>query len=65
MFSPHICRLALSLSALLFGSVPAQRTPLFTSPLPTGVQLDPAGEAVELGSLPLGRKGNRKEQDDR
>jgi len=25
----------------------------FTSPLPTGVQLDAAGEAVELGSLPL------------
>src|SRR5256885_1338401 len=53
MFSPRICRLALSLSALLFASVSAQRTPLFTSPLPTGVRLDPAGEAVELGSLPI------------
>jgi DNA-binding beta-propeller fold protein YncE len=27
--------------------------PTFTSPLPTGVRLDPAGEAVELGSMPL------------
>jgi DNA-binding beta-propeller fold protein YncE len=26
---------------------------LFTSPLPTGVRLDPAGEAVDLGSLPI------------
>src|SRR5439155_22519275 len=26
--------------------------PKFTSPLPTGVQLDPAGDVVELGSLP-------------
>lgn len=26
---------------------------VFTSPLPTGVQLDAAGEAVELGSMPL------------
>ncbi|MGD0507438.1 MAG: bifunctional YncE family protein/alkaline phosphatase family protein [Terriglobales bacterium] len=31
----------------------AQRNPLFTSPLPTGVRLDPAGEAVDLGSLPI------------
>jgi DNA-binding beta-propeller fold protein YncE len=29
------------------------QTPVFTSPLPTGVHLDPAGDAVELGSLPL------------
>ena len=53
MFSRHICRLVLSLSALLYMSVSAQRTPLYTSPLPTGVRLDPAGEAVELGSLPI------------
>jgi DNA-binding beta-propeller fold protein YncE len=53
MFSLRICRLALSLSALLCTSVSAQRTPLFTSPLPTGVRLDPAGEAVDLGSLPI------------
>src|SRR5208337_3092284 len=53
MFSLRICRLALSLSALLCPSVSAQRTPLFTSPLPTGVRLDPAGEAVDLGSLPI------------
>ena len=33
--------------------VSAQRQPVFTSPLPTGVKLDPAGEAVDLGSLPL------------
>ena len=53
MFSLRICRLALSLSALLCASVSAQREPLFTSPLPTGVRLDPAGEAVDLGSLPI------------
>jgi len=49
----RICRLALLLSALLCVSVSAQRNPLFTSPLPTGVRLDPAGEAVDLGSLPI------------
>src|SRR5258706_2662114 len=53
MFSVRIGRLVLSLSALLCASVSAQRKPLFTSPLPTGVRLDPAGEAVELGSLPI------------
>src|SRR6202035_1212414 len=53
MFSLGICRLALSLSALLCASVSAQNKPLFTSPLPTGVRLDPAGEAVDLGSLPI------------
>src|SRR5580704_7990775 len=53
MFSLRISRLALLLSALLCTSVSAQRTPLFTSPLPTGVRLDPAGEAVDLGSLPI------------
>ncbi|MGH9549503.1 MAG: YncE family protein [Terriglobales bacterium] len=31
----------------------AQRKPLFTSPLPTGVRLDPVGEAVDLGRLPI------------
>src|ERR1700686_3693504 len=53
MHSLRICRLALSLSALLCTSVSAQRKPIFTSPLPTGVRLDPAGEAVDLGSLPI------------
>ena len=53
MFSVRICQLVLSLSALLCTSVSAQRKPLFTSPLPTGVRLDPAGEAVDLGSLPI------------
>jgi hypothetical protein len=33
--------------------VSAQKNPLFTSPLPTDVRLDPAGEAVDLGSLPI------------
>lgn len=37
MFSLRTCRLILSLSALLCTSVSAQRKPLFTSPLPTGV----------------------------
>ncbi len=53
MFSLRACRLALLVSALLFTSVSAQRNPLFTSPLPTGVRLDPAGEAIDLGSLPI------------
>src|SRR5579862_4849637 len=53
MFSLRICRLALSLSALLCTSVSAQEKPLFTSPLPTGARLDPAGEAVDLGSMPI------------
>jgi len=53
MFSLRICRLAPSLSTLLCTSVSAQRKPLFTSPLPIGVRLDPAGEAVDLGSLPI------------
>src|SRR5579862_1705101 len=58
MFSRPICRLALSLVALLSALVfaqnkPAQNKPPFTSPLPTGVRLDPAGEAVDLGSLPI------------
>src|SRR5271170_5424514 len=53
MFSLRVYRLALSLSALLCTSAFAQDKPLFTSPLPTGVRLDPAGEAVDLGSLPI------------
>src|SRR5205809_7696874 len=53
MFSLRICRLAPSLSTLLCTSVSAQRKLLFTTPLPTGVRLDPAGEAVDLGSLPI------------
>ncbi len=48
-----ICRLALTFSALLCTSVLAQNKQSFTSPLPTGVRLDPAGEAIDLGSLPI------------
>jgi DNA-binding beta-propeller fold protein YncE len=33
--------------------VVSAETPVFTSPLPTGVCLDPVGDAVELGSMPL------------
>src|SRR5438552_13077271 len=46
------CRLVLSICALLCTAVFAQ-TPVFTSPLPTGVRLDPVGDVVELGSLPI------------
>jgi len=53
MLTLRICRLALALSALLCTSVSAQTKVHFTSPLPTGVRLDPAGEAVDLGSLPI------------
>src|SRR6267154_2843763 len=49
----RISGLALSLAALLCASALAQETSLFTSPLPTGVRLDPAGEAIDLGSLPI------------
>ena len=46
------CLSRFALSALLCGAAPAQARVL-TSPLPTGVRLDPAGDAVELGSMPL------------
>ena len=49
----RVCRLALSLSALLCASMSAQKKPLSTSPLPTGARLDPAGEVIDLGSLPI------------
>jgi DNA-binding beta-propeller fold protein YncE len=48
----RLCRLALSVSALLCAR-PIAQTSVFTSPLPTGVRLDPVGDALELGSLPL------------
>ncbi len=46
----------LTLCLFLFalpGAVGFAQTPVFTSPLPTGVRLDAVGEAVELGSMPL------------
>src|SRR5580692_769555 len=52
MHSLRICRLGLSL-ALLCTLVSAQNMQPFTSPLPTGVRLDPAGDVVDLGSLPI------------
>jgi DNA-binding beta-propeller fold protein YncE len=45
-------RLTFLLLALL-GEVALAQTSVFTSPLPTGVRLDAAGNAVELGSMPL------------
>ncbi|MFZ3266266.1 MAG: bifunctional YncE family protein/alkaline phosphatase family protein [Terriglobales bacterium] len=53
MHSLRVCRPVLLLSTLLCTLVSAQNTRPFTSPLPTGVRLDPAGEAVDLGSLPI------------
>jgi len=53
MHSLRVCRPVLLLPLLLCTLVCAQNTPPFTSPLPTGVRLDPAGEAVDLGSLPI------------
>src|SRR4029077_6900416 len=47
-----LCRIALFLSALQCAALSAQ-TPVFTSPLPTGVRLDPVGDVTELGSMPL------------
>lgn len=46
------CRLTLFLFVLP-GAVVLAQTPVFTSPLPTGVRLDAVGDAVELGSMPL------------
>lgn len=46
-------RLALSLSVLLYGLASAGETSRVASLLPTGVRLDPAGQAVDLGSLPI------------
>ncbi len=48
----RLCRPALSLPLLLGAAVFAQ-TPVYTSPLPTGVRLDPVGQVIELGSMPL------------
>ena len=53
MLSLRIGRLALTYSALLLTTASAQNQQPFTSPLPTGVRLDPAGEAIDLGSLPI------------
>jgi DNA-binding beta-propeller fold protein YncE len=53
MHSLRICRFAVSLFALIGALASAQTKPAFTSPLPTGLQLDPAGELVDLGSLPI------------
>jgi DNA-binding beta-propeller fold protein YncE len=53
VMSYRIGRLALFLSALLCTSAFAEKPPTFTSPLPTGVALDAAGEAIDLGSLPI------------
>ena len=48
----RFCLLALSVSALLCASALAQNS-VFTSTLPTGVRLDAAGDAIDLGSMPL------------
>lgn len=53
MHSLRICRLALLFFSLLCPLVSAQNKAAFTSPLPTGLRLDPAGEGVDLGSLPI------------
>ncbi|HEY7099364.1 MAG TPA: alkaline phosphatase family protein [Terriglobales bacterium] len=45
-------RLLIIVSTLLSTAVPGQASD-FTSPLPTGVHLDPAGDVVDLGSMPL------------
>src|SRR6266550_2954825 len=42
-----------AISLLLFGAAVATHAQ-FTQPLATGVRLDPAGDAVDLGSMPIG-----------
>ena len=51
--SLRISRLTIAAAALACASAVGQATPLFTAPLPTGARLDPAGDAVDLGSLPI------------
>src|SRR5689334_13949969 len=54
MITVHLLRVArLAVFAVLFAAAPAQEKSSFTSPLPTGMRLDPAGAAVELGSMPI------------
>ena len=53
MFWLRLSRRALWVPALLCSLVFAQKTPVYSSPLPTGVRLDPEGEAIDLGSLPI------------
>src|SRR5580700_8615884 len=48
----HFCRLTVFHFALAC-TVAFAQTPVFTSPLPTGVHLDAVGDTVELGSMPL------------
>ncbi len=47
------CRFAFVACALFSAVARAADTQTFTSPLATGVRLDPAGDVVELGSLPV------------
>lgn len=47
------CRFAALVSLLLSAAACAQDKQVFASPLPTGVRLDPVGDAIELGSLPI------------
>jgi len=43
-----------ALSTSLKPQTPDRKSATYTSPLPTGVRLDPAGDFVNLGSMPLG-----------
>jgi DNA-binding beta-propeller fold protein YncE len=50
----HFVRgLGQALSCVVLLTAVVAQTPTFNSPLPTGVRLDPVGDAVELGSMPL------------
>ncbi len=53
MYSLRIRQLVLTLCVLLCTPAFSQTKPVFTSPLPTGVRLDPVGDAIDLGSLPI------------
>jgi DNA-binding beta-propeller fold protein YncE len=53
MYSLRTYWLAFTFSVLLGTLVSAQNQQPFTSPLPTGVRLDPAGDVIDLGSLPI------------
>ncbi len=53
MYLLRFRRLAVLLLSLLLCAAGFAQTTGFTSPLPTGVRLDAAGDAVDLGSMPL------------
>jgi DNA-binding beta-propeller fold protein YncE len=49
----RFAQLAITVAAALLCAAAYAQSPVFTSLLPTGVRLDPVGDVIELGSMPL------------